>query len=319
MKLARFGATIVPVSIALITSLNITPSAVAASVKLFGLTADNTLLSFDPNQPTQTRRVGITGVDGTLLGIDFRPANGLLYGVTDTNNLYRIDTKTGAASFVSALSLSFNGGLQSGVDFNPVPDRLRLVGSNDQNIRVNVDTGAVADFDLNTPGTQPDRNLAYDTNDVNSGADPNVTAAAYTNAFPGPPSPVGVTPPTRSTQLFGIDSALDVLVRQDPPNNGTLTTIGSLDIDFGSTGGFDIFSTKNGDTITNTAYAASGSMLHTIDLATGKATSLGSIGDGSDSLVGLTATSVPEPGTIASLIGTGLFGLLTYRRRKSVA
>jgi hypothetical protein len=122
-----------------------------------------------------------------------------------------------------------------------------------------------------------------------------------------------VTPPTRTTQLFGIDSILDTLVLQNPPNNGVLTTIGSLGIDFGSTGGFDIFSPSSG---VNTAFAASGSNLYTINLSSGAATTLGTIGNGNSNIIGLAATSVPEPGTVGSLIGFGALGLLGRCRRR---
>ncbi len=253
----------------------------------------NTLVAFDPTRPEQTTTTSVTGIDGNLIGIDVRSANGLLYGITDTNKLYTIDFTTGAATFVSTLSAPFNGGAQSGVDFNPAADRLRLVGSNDQNFRLNVDTGALADFDAVTPGVQPDGNLAYLASDVNAGTDPNITAAAYINAFPGAPTPTGVTPPTRTTQLFGIDSNLDVLVLQNPPNDGGLQTIGSLGVDFGRTGGFDIFSPQSGQ---NTSYATSGSTLYTVDLATGKATVAGTIGDGSLDILGLAALTL-TPGT----------------------
>lgn len=270
-------------------------------LRLFGLTSQNTIVAFDPTRPDQTSSISVTGIEGTLLGLDVRPANGVIYGITDTNNIYTIDPTTGAATFVSTLSpIEFDAGLQSGVDFNPVPDRLRLVGTNDQNLRVNVETGAIADFDPTTPGFQPDQNLSYVTTDVNTGADPTITAAAYTNAFFGPPSPTGVTPPTRTTQLFGIDSQLDTLVLQDPPNNGVLTTIGSLGVDFASTAGFDIFSPANG---INLAYAVSGSTLYSLDLTTGAATSLGTIGDGSISFVGLTASNVQIGGDSDSLLG----------------
>ena len=131
---------------------------------MVGLTDNNTLVLFDSSNPSGINTVSVTGVNGTLLGIDRRPANNLIYGLTNTNNIYTINRITGAASFVSTLSAPFNGGTVSGVDFNPVPDRLRVVGGNDQNFRINVDTGAViVDGTLN-PG------------------DPNITAAAYTNA-----------------------------------------------------------------------------------------------------------------------------------------
>ena len=264
------------------------------NLALVALTTGNTLIAFDPSRPAQTTATSVTGIDGSLIGIDVRSANGLLYGITDTNKLYTIDSATGIATFVSTLSAPFGGGAQSGVDFNPAADRLRLVGSNDQNFRLNVDTGALADFDPNTPGVQPDLNLTYAVGDVNFGANPSVTAAAYTNAFPGAPTPTGVTPPTRTTQLYGIDAALDVLVLQNPPNNGTLTTIGSLGVDFGPTGGFDIFSPQSGQ---NIAYATSGSTLYTVDLSTGKATVAGTIGDGSLNLLGLAAVTIANPAT----------------------
>ncbi|MCL1465816.1 DUF4394 domain-containing protein [Argonema galeatum] len=293
MKLNRLSAIISTLTLAtMFNLLSVVKPATAGTLTLFGLDDKNTLFSFGASDPTATSSIGVTGVDGTLLGIDFRPANGLLYGLADSNKIYTIDTSTGAATFVSTLSTSFTAGLKSGFDFNPVPDRLRLVGTNEQNLRTNVDTGAVI-----TDGT-----LAYGAGDINAGADPNITAAAYTNSFKG----------AIATQLYGIDSDLDTLVLQNPPNNGTLTTIGSLGFDFDETGGFDIF-TADG---VNTAIAASNSNLYSVDLSTGATTALGIIGSGDIKIVGLAATSVPEPGTVGALIGFGAFGLLSgYRRR----
>ncbi len=316
MNLTKIGTIVTALTItAILDLLSVTQPAAAATLKLFGLTDSNTLLSFDANDPTDTSTIAVTGIEGPLLGIDFRPADGLLYGVTDTNNIYTINFSTGAATLVSSLSpVPFTGEFQSGLDFNPVPDRLRLVGSNDQNFRINVDTGAIADGDPAALGFQPDGTLAYAAGDTNFGANPNITAVAYTNSFFGPPSPMGVVPPTRTTMLYGIDSALDTLVLQNPPNAGILNTIGSLGIDFGSTGGFDIFSPEAGN---NTAYAASGSTLYSINLETGKATTQGKIGNGNQNIIGLAATTVPEPGTIGALIGFGTLALASRRRAKT--
>lgn len=266
---------------------------------LFGLTNGNVLVAFDAASPDQATTIRVTGVDGNLIGIDTRPADGMLYGVTDTNKIYTIDTNTGAATLKSTISpIPFNAGQFSGVDFNPIPNLLRLVGSNDQNLRANVDNGQVADGDTIQAGIQPDGNLFYGKGDPNEGKDPNITAAAYTNAF-------FPSPRAGRTTLYNIDSDLDVLVTQgsanfqpgDPntpisPNKGQLLTVGSLGVDFGSRVGFDIVSPGNG---INIAYAVSGSTLYSINLATGAATSLGNVGNGNFDFIGLAAVGVPEP------------------------
>ncbi|MGF1590192.1 MAG: DUF4394 domain-containing protein, partial [Pleurocapsa sp.] len=114
---------------------------VALNSEFVALTDDNTLISFDPSNSTETDSVAVTGVQGALLGIDTRPADGLIYGITTANNIYTIDADSGAATYISTLDTPFEGGTISGFDFNPVADRLRLVGDNDQNFRINVDTG----------------------------------------------------------------------------------------------------------------------------------------------------------------------------------
>lgn len=258
----------------------------AAPIKLFGLTTDSDLVTFDPTNPTVVNTIDVTGITGNLVGIDFRPANGDLFGIT-SSQIYTIDTTTGVATLVSSTSVALDGE-SFGVDFNPVPDRLRVVSNTGQNLRINVDTGvAITDGQLN-PGV------------------PDIVAEAYTNSFP--PSPR--TPPPGTT-LYGIDRSSDSLVIQSPPNDGTLSPVGSLGVDFGD-GGFDIVSPQN------IAYAASGSTLYSINLSSGAATSLGTIGDGSDSFIGLSGQVIPEPSTVASLSGIGAFALFNiFGRRRS--
>ncbi|HYW18732.1 MAG TPA: DUF4394 domain-containing protein [Nodularia sp. (in: cyanobacteria)] len=288
MKLSKLSTVITALVVATLFDL-VSVAKQAAAVSLVGLTEDNNLVLFDSNNPTITSTVAVTGVDGFLLGIDRRPANNLIYGLTTTNNIYTINPFTGAASFVSTLSLPFNGGTISGVDFNPVPDRLRVVGSNDQNYRINVETGAViVDGTLN-PG------------------DPNITAAAYTNADNNPAT---------GTTLYTVDYISDALLIQNPPNAGTQVLIGSLGLDISSAAGFDIF-TNNG---VNTAFLAatptstSGSNLYTINLDTGAATLVNSISS-NNNLIGLTSV-VPEPSVgLGTLLGVGVFGLLGRRRK----
>jgi hypothetical protein len=243
-------------------------SDIALNSEFVALTDDNTLISFDPTNPGETDSTAVTGVDGVLLGIDTRPADGLIYGITTANNIYTIDAESGAATYVSTLNLPFAGGTISGFDFNPVADRLRLVGDNDQNFRINVDTGEVT----------ADGTLAFAEGDINYGVNPNITAAAYTNSFDG----------TDSTQLYNLDTLLNDLVLQNPPNDGTLVTAGDLGIDLDTLGGFEIVSSPNGE---NAAFAVADGTLYTVDLDLGTAFSLGEIGTDALNLQGLTAIS----------------------------
>ena len=207
----------------------------------------------------------------SLLGIDFRPANGLLYGLGSSNRLYAIDPVTGAASQVG--SGPFAVGLTpgaAGLDFNPTVDRIRFVNQSGQNGRLNPDTGGLVDSDTLTGGIQLDGNLAYRSGDRNFGAIPVAAAAAYVNNFAG----------ATSTTLFVIDSNSDVLVRQDPPNNGVLNTIGPLGIDAGTVLGFDIRSVGGNETALAAIDVGGVSSLYNINLTTGRASIVGQIGDG---------------------------------------
>lgn len=240
----------------------------ALAVELIGLTDDNTLVRFEDRQPGKTREIKTHGVKGRLIGIDFRPANGQLYGLSDASILYTIDPESGAATPASTLTTPFSGRAQTGFDFNPSVDRLRIVAGDGQNLRVNVDIGATA----------VDGTLSYSPKDPNAGKRPGVTASAYTHSIAG----------AESTKMYNIDSTLDVLALQDPPNDGVLKTVGSLGVDFAPAAGFDIFTDEGGDQ----AFAVSGSNLYTVNLATGAATKAGTVGNTRLQLIGLAAVPV---------------------------
>lgn len=261
----------------------------------YAVTIDNRLVSFDTANPTQL--LSVTAITGQAafdltLGIDFRPATGELYGVGSSNMLYRINTGTGVASAVGAPFTPPLSGVEFGFDFNPTVDRIRLTSDNDQNLRLHPVTGQVVAID----GT-----LNYAAGDTNFGQDPNVVASAYTNNFAG----------ATTTTLYNIDSRLDILVSQVPPNSGTVNTIGSLGMDVSSLAGFDI---SGGSAIAYAAVVRQGdfrSWLTTVDLATGALTPIAPIG-GNDLLIRDLAV-VPEP---ATMIAFGALGLLAFRRRR---
>ena len=230
------------------------------TAKFVGLTDSNTLSFFNSDNLNNVTRLAVSGLQTgeNLLGIDFRPATGQLYGLGSSNRLYTIDQTTGAATAVGtgtfALPLT---GASFGFDFNPTVDRIRVVSDAGQNLRIHPDTNAIVDSNTTLAGVQPDGNL--------NGVTTSITASAYTNSFAG----------STATTLYGIDSTTDRLFTQNPPNAGTQNLVGSLNVDFAANNGFDIVG-SNG---VNIAYAASGSSLYTIDLNTGAATLVGAVSD----------------------------------------
>lgn len=232
---------------------------------LVALGADGTLLRFRASAPAAAERVRPAPAGIVPIGIDVRPKNGKLYGLTAASDVYEIDPSVGATTLVATLTIPFDAGEASAFDFNPQSDRLRLIGRNGQNLRVHPELGAAAN----------DAAPAYARSDTHGGARPVITGAAYTNAVADTPT----------TKLFDIDTALDVLVLQEPPNDGILTTIGDLGVDFDAESGFDILTVDGVDH----AFAAARATLYAVDLATGRATALGTIGDGSVRVTGLAA------------------------------
>lgn len=234
------------------------------ATRLVALTLDGALVRFTAEQPNAIEQARVSGVRGHLVGLDYRPADGKLYAVSDASDVYVLDAATGVATLVSTLTVPFDAGGSSGVDFNPQADRLRLIGRSGQNLRVHVSLGATAN---DTP-------LAYARGDRNFGARPAIAGAAYTRSLPNAPT----------TKLYDIDAGLDVLALQDPPNDGTLVTVGPLGVDAGPTTAFDIRSDPDGS---DRGLAAIGGNLFEIDLETGAARPLGAIGPGGLAVGGL--------------------------------
>ena len=140
-----------------------------------------------------------------------------------------------------------------------------------------VATGAIVDGDANQPGLQFDGRLAYDAGDVNAGKTPALVAAGYTYNKDN----------DKLTTNYALDGRLGILVHQGSkegqqpvvsPNTGRLYTVGSLGI-----GPFQ-HATLDISDLSNTAYAAitqdGRSVWYRIDLATGRATRLGTIAGG---------------------------------------
>lgn len=236
------------------------PSVAGAADAIYGLTDDNQIVRFNSDSPGAARQiVAVRGLQQgeTLVGLDTRPQTDTLYAVGTTNRIYQVNPVTGATRpAFGPFSPALNGA-SFGIDFNPVADALRIVSDAEQNLRVPFAGGAA--------GTaQAEGALQYAAGDPGAGSNPSVGAAAYTNSTPG----------ASQTTLYDIDTARDVLVRQDPPGAGTLVTVGALGFDAQEPAAFDV--SPQG----NVAYAAlrrqrqDVTSLYRVDLNTGRATAV---------------------------------------------
>ncbi len=228
---------------------------------VYATTVRNDLVRFDRDSLKIRSQQPITGLAAgeRVVGIDVRPANGQLYALGSTNQVYIVNPRTAAATAVGTPFSPALYGNATGFDVNPVVDRLRVVTSSGQNLRLIPDTGAVAGLD---------KPLAYAADDRNAKAKAKVAHAAYTNDFAG----------ATATTLFDIDTAIDVLAVQAPPNDGVLRTTGRLTLDVDSAGGFDI--AADGGAIAALSRSG-GSRIYAIDPQSGKARLIGKLGRGS--------------------------------------
>ena len=238
-----------PIAIAALSTFAITS---ARADMLAALSGDATLSVIDSKAKKITRTVTVTGIAGRLAGIDVRPADGLLYALAADGTVYTVDTTTGKATMKVKLETMVAAG-QTVVDFNPVADRLRVIGAEGTNLRANVDDGKVI----------TDKPLNYADSDANKGKTPKVIAGAYANSFKG----------TKETTLYDIDGALGTYLKQVPPNDGVLTSIGSTGVKANDLA-FDIAADGNGG---NTGYLIANGRLYTLDISSGKTTDQGMI------------------------------------------
>lgn len=247
-------------------------TAPALADSIYALTTTNQLLVADAAVPQKVASsVAITGLNQgeSIVGIDVRPATGVLYGLSDGARLFTIDPASGVATLVSALTADpadvtapYSGlvGTSFAIDFNPVADRLRVLSNLEQNLRINPANAFVT----------TDTTLDYATGDVNDTADPNIATIAYT------PNVGGVT------TLFGIDDTTFRVVTINPPNNGTLISGAAFGAAAATHCGFDIG--PDGQIFIAGRHDVAGQptewVLATLDTVAGTGESHGQIGDG---------------------------------------
>jgi len=259
-------------------SLLALPSSAAAAEAFYATTPGNELIKFTSQAPNRILdREPIQGMLAaeSIVGLDVRPATGQLYALTSSGRLLVVDRTSGDTKVIGSAPLALVG-TSFGFDFNPQVDRIRIVSNSEQNLRVHPDTGALAGTD--TP-------LAYRAGDAGAGTDPSIGSAAYTLGVFGAAAPA-------TTELYAIDSARDTLVEIDPPNTGTLVTVGPLGVDASEPVQYDIAGNQVG-------YAAFGSSTFT-------GTRLYSINEDTGAASAAAASSrIGTSGTITAMTAVG--------------
>jgi len=229
--------------------------------ELAGVSISNRLVTFERSAPGKlctSAAISGMGAAESVLGIDQRPADGGLYALGSSGKLYTLNLDSAAATLKSTLTadpadasdaFTALSGTDFGVGFNPVPDRLRVVSDTGQNLRINVDTGAVTTDAALTPGVL------------------GASAVAYSNSFAG----------AKSTTLFALAGGSLARIGGDPatggacpadvtnPNCGIVTPVNALGlVGVAAVDGFDI----------DPRTGAAGSALAAISLATTTTSSL---------------------------------------------
>jgi hypothetical protein len=250
-----------------------------------GTTPTGDLVLYDTETPGSIfERHTITGLllGERIDGLDVRPANGKLYalgivpGAQNSGRIYTIDPGTGAATPVGSGPFSTTlPAADFGFDFNPAADRIRVVASTDQNMRVHPDTGDLAGNDtaLAGPGSEEVSAVAYDQN-------------------------VAGTP---QTTLFGYDLANDRVVRiggfngaapEGSPNLGVVTPLpGASGIAATDAAGVGMDIAPGGVALLTAPTSGNVRSLYRVNLATGVVTPVGAFSQPVDDVAVLAPSS----------------------------
>ncbi len=251
-----------------------------APARVFAVTTGDTLIQFESTDPESIlSSVAITGIPAgaDIEGIDFRPANGLLYAMGSNSRLYTIDPTTAVATPVAVAFTPALSGTEHGFDFNPATDRIRVISSDTRDFfRINPNTGIVVGGAIDAlTGNTGFSGVAH-TKNFGTGAG---TRAFLINANSNELAILG--------SLAGVTSETDA----------TVTPLGSLGFDATGSVGFDIGRVLGFETALASLTVNGVHGLYTVDLETGQASFQGNIGTGSTAITDIAISPVEVTGS----------------------
>jgi hypothetical protein len=238
----------------------------SSTVYLIGLTEKNELVNLTvAHTATETSVVPITGLrDGeTILAIDNNTKTKALFGVSDASTVYKIDPVTGLARPLGDPFKPPLNGKYVALDVSPQDANLRVTTDGGLNLRVSPITG---------------QTIAEDP---------------FIGVVPGGINSIAYLPSLSGGKalLYTLDISTNALYRQLNANGGTMQLIGYTGFTWRLEGGFDIALSGIGYTVQYGHGNVSGGpvigssddvteddfRIHSINLKTGKATSLGPV------------------------------------------
>lgn len=244
---------------------------------LFAINERGELLHFRAGTPNRIlKRKKISGLDEEVRGMDFRVSHGTLYVLGESGWLYVLDTNSAVAKRLGEAPLNLPA-VETGFDFNPTVDRIRIALADGTNVRAHPVTGAQVDSDPKTDGVQRDGPLTYAPGDVHAGWPALINGVAYTYNQKN----------DKITTNYAIDGARGTLVTMgsregiEPvisPNGGMVFTVGSLKTGPITAVSFDISDVNNSAYLGASRVGDTRTHLFRINLDTGEATYLSSVG-----------------------------------------
>lgn len=279
------------VKVALAASVLALAMARPAQADLLGIDDDTGDLYNVSTSTAGLTLIGSTGISG-IGEIEFSPG-GTLYGFTvgGGSTLYTINPTTAVATSVGPLGLPFV--FEGGLAFSPSGTAYATNGDsadNPQLLTINLTTGAATVVGTISGGAHDIDGLAYRSDG----------------------------------KLIGLDRVTNSLLLIDP-TTAAASTLAAVPATVGAVGGMTI---QNGVGYYNTggpgATIPGSNELYSFDLTTGASTLIGSFssitGTGISGLAGISdQTTVPEPGTVALFVATGLGSASLLLRRHKAA